>query len=67
MVGYEIIKTIGNSTATYKFTPKYVLKVGQKVTVRHLFSVQQNSKPEKSQTSPAQWNSKLETETGLHN
>lgn len=35
MVGYEIIKTIGNSTATYKFTPKYVLKVGQKVTVRH--------------------------------
>ncbi|KAM8743553.1 lamin-B1 isoform 1-T3 [Acanthopagrus schlegelii] len=33
MVGYEIIKTIGNSTATYKFTPKYVLKVGQKVTI----------------------------------
>ncbi|XP_034403181.1 lamin-B1 [Cyclopterus lumpus] len=33
MVGYEMIKTIGNSTATYKFTPKYVLKAGQKVTV----------------------------------
>lgn len=34
MVGYEMIKTIGNVTATYKFTPKYVLKAGQKVTVR---------------------------------
>lgn len=34
MVGYEIIKTIGAATATYKFTPKYVLKAGQKVTVR---------------------------------
>ncbi|XP_070706692.1 lamin-B1 [Pempheris klunzingeri] len=33
MVGFEIIKTIGNATATYKFTPKYVLKAGQKVTV----------------------------------
>ncbi|XP_041815682.1 lamin-B1 [Chelmon rostratus] len=33
MVGYEIIKTIGAATATYKFTPKYVLKAGQKVTV----------------------------------
>ncbi|XP_076020259.1 lamin-B1 [Genypterus blacodes] len=33
MVGYEMIKTIGKSTATYKFTPKYVLKAGQKVTV----------------------------------
>uniref|UniRef100_A0A8C9ZYU3 Lamin B1 n=1 Tax=Sander lucioperca TaxID=283035 RepID=A0A8C9ZYU3_SANLU len=33
MVGYEMIKTIGNATATYKFTPKYVLKAGQKVTV----------------------------------
>ncbi|KAK9532972.1 hypothetical protein VZT92_010329 [Zoarces viviparus] len=30
---YEMIKTIGNATATYKFTPKYVLKAGQKVTV----------------------------------
>lgn len=28
-----MIKTIGNATATYKFTPKYVLKAGQKVTV----------------------------------
>ncbi|XP_042365338.1 LOW QUALITY PROTEIN: lamin-B1 [Plectropomus leopardus] len=33
MVGYEMIKTDGNDTATYKFTPKYILKVGQKVTV----------------------------------
>lgn len=33
MVGYEMIKTIGNVTATYKFTPKYVLKAGQKVMV----------------------------------
>ncbi|GAA6227229.1 lamin-B1 [Lates japonicus] len=33
MVGYEMIKTSGNATATYKFTPKYVLKAGQKVTV----------------------------------
>ncbi|KAL6097284.1 lmnb1 [Pungitius sinensis] len=33
MVGYEMIKTIGNATAVYKFTPKYVLKAGQKVTV----------------------------------
>lgn len=34
MVGYEMIQTIGNATATYKFTPKYVLKARQKVTVR---------------------------------
>ena len=34
MVGYEMIKTIGNAVATYKFTPKYVLKAGQKVMVR---------------------------------
>ncbi|XP_041826042.1 lamin-B1 [Melanotaenia boesemani] len=33
MVGYEMTKTIGNATATYKFTPKYVLKAGQKVMV----------------------------------
>lgn len=33
MVGYEMIKTTGNSTATYKFTPKYVLKAGQKVMI----------------------------------
>ncbi|CAG5867092.1 unnamed protein product [Menidia menidia] len=31
MVGYEMTKSIGNATATYKFTPKYVLKAGQKV------------------------------------
>lgn len=34
MVGYEITKTIGNASATYKFTPKYVLKAGLKVMVR---------------------------------
>lgn len=34
MVGFEMIQTIGDATATYKFTPKYVLKAGQKVTVR---------------------------------
>lgn len=34
MVGFEMIQTIGNATATYKFTPKYVLKAGQKVMVR---------------------------------
>ncbi|XP_051268265.1 lamin-B1 [Dicentrarchus labrax] len=33
MVGYEMIKTIGSAAATYKFTPKYVLKAGHKVTV----------------------------------
>ncbi|KAM9306786.1 lamin-B1 [Pholidichthys leucotaenia] len=33
MVGYELIKTIGSATATYKFTPKYVLKAGQKVMI----------------------------------
>ncbi|XP_003965093.2 lamin-B1 isoform X1 [Takifugu rubripes] len=33
MVGYEMIQTIGNATATYKFTPKYVLKARQKVTI----------------------------------
>ncbi|CAN9504726.1 unnamed protein product [Ophioblennius macclurei] len=33
MVGYEMIKTIGNTSATYKFTPKYVLKAGQKVLI----------------------------------
>lgn len=34
MVGYELTRTIGEVSATYKFTPKYVLKAGQKVTVR---------------------------------
>lgn len=33
MVGYEMIKTTGNDAATYKFTPKYVLKAGQKVMI----------------------------------
>ncbi|XP_035524341.1 lamin-B1 [Morone saxatilis] len=33
MVGYEMIKTIGSAAATYKFTPKYVLKAGHKVMV----------------------------------
>nr|XP_019937851.1 PREDICTED: lamin-B1 [Paralichthys olivaceus] len=33
MVGYELTKTTGNATATYKFTPKYILKAGQKVMV----------------------------------
>ncbi|XP_060936132.1 lamin-B1 [Limanda limanda] len=33
MVGFELIKTTGNATATYKFTPKYILKAGQKVMV----------------------------------
>lgn len=34
MVGYEMVKTVGGAAATYKFTPKFVLKAGQKVTVR---------------------------------
>lgn len=34
MVGYELVKTVGGAAATYKFTPKFVLKAGQKVTVR---------------------------------
>ncbi|XP_029941103.1 lamin-B1 [Salarias fasciatus] len=33
MVGYELVKTIGGASATYKFTPKYVLKAGQKVLI----------------------------------
>uniref|UniRef100_A0A673CGU7 Lamin B1 n=1 Tax=Sphaeramia orbicularis TaxID=375764 RepID=A0A673CGU7_9TELE len=33
MVGYEMVKTIGDDSATYKFTPKYVLKAGQKVMI----------------------------------
>ncbi|XP_053267371.1 lamin-B1 [Pleuronectes platessa] len=33
MGGFELIKTTGNATATYNFTPKYILKAGQKVTV----------------------------------
>lgn len=38
MMGYELIKRIGGAAATFKFTPKYVLKAGQKVTVRLLGS-----------------------------
>ncbi|XP_072515125.1 lamin-B1 [Salminus brasiliensis] len=33
MVGFEMTRTIGDASATYKFTPKYVLKAGQKVTI----------------------------------
>ncbi|XP_019718391.1 lamin-B1 [Hippocampus comes] len=33
MVGCEVIKTIGSVTATFKFTPKYTLKAGQRVTL----------------------------------
>ncbi|XP_062409382.1 lamin-B1 isoform X2 [Sardina pilchardus] len=33
MVGYEMTRVIGDASATYKFTPKYVLKAGQKVTI----------------------------------
>ncbi|XP_048114519.1 lamin-B1 isoform X2 [Alosa alosa] len=33
MVGYEMTRVIGDTSATYKFTPKYVLKAGQKVTI----------------------------------
>ncbi|XP_046870979.1 lamin-B1 [Hypomesus transpacificus] len=33
MVGYELTRTIGEASATYKFTPKYVLKAGLKVTL----------------------------------
>lgn len=33
MVGFELTRVIGETSATYKFTPKYVLKAGQKVTV----------------------------------
>ncbi|KAJ8392715.1 hypothetical protein AAFF_G00071990 [Aldrovandia affinis] len=33
MGGFEMTRTIGETSATYKFTPKYVLRAGQKVTV----------------------------------
>ncbi|KAK1800514.1 hypothetical protein P4O66_005729 [Electrophorus voltai] len=33
MVGFEMTRTIGDVSATYKFTPKYLLKAGQKVTI----------------------------------
>ncbi|XP_077442039.1 lamin-B1 isoform X2 [Vanacampus margaritifer] len=33
MVGCQVIKTIGSVTATFKFTPKYTMKAGQKVTI----------------------------------
>ncbi|XP_062339796.1 lamin-B1 [Osmerus eperlanus] len=33
MAGYELTRTIGEASATYKFTPKYVLKAGLKVTL----------------------------------
>ncbi|XP_064153280.1 lamin-B1-like isoform X1 [Anguilla rostrata] len=33
MGGFEMTRTIGDVDATYKFTPRYVLRAGQKVTV----------------------------------
>ncbi|KAI1905141.1 hypothetical protein AGOR_G00013080 [Albula goreensis] len=33
MGGFEMTRTIGETSATYKFTPKYVLRAGQQVTV----------------------------------
>ncbi|KAF5901945.1 lamin-B1, partial [Clarias magur] len=33
MVGFELTRIIGETSATYKFTPKYVLRAGQKVTI----------------------------------
>ncbi|XP_008422034.1 lamin-B1 [Poecilia reticulata] len=33
MVGYEMVKNVGNVASTYKFTPKYVLKAGHKVMI----------------------------------
>ncbi|KAG7481478.1 hypothetical protein MATL_G00066970 [Megalops atlanticus] len=33
MGGFEMTRTIGDVSATYRFTPKYVLKAGQKVTI----------------------------------
>ncbi|KAF7701299.1 lamin-B1 [Silurus meridionalis] len=33
MVGFELKRIIGETSATYKFTPKYVLKAGQKVAI----------------------------------
>lgn len=36
MAGFQLTRTIGDVSATYKFTAKYVLKAGQKVTVQIL-------------------------------
>ncbi|KAJ8338665.1 hypothetical protein SKAU_G00354510 [Synaphobranchus kaupii] len=33
MGGFEMTRTIGETSATYKFTPKYLLRAGQKVTI----------------------------------
>lgn len=33
MAGYQLSRTIGDITATYKFTARFVLKAGQKVTI----------------------------------
>ncbi|XP_036382833.1 lamin-B1-like [Megalops cyprinoides] len=33
MGGFEMTRIIGDVSATYRFTPKYVLKAGQKVTI----------------------------------
>jgi len=35
MGGYELTRTVGDTSATYKFTPKSVIKVDQTVTVNH--------------------------------
>lgn len=39
MVGYEMVKNVGNVASTYKFTPKYVLKAGHKVMVRSVIKI----------------------------
>lgn len=33
MAGFQLIRTVGDVSAVYKFTAKYTLKAGQKVTV----------------------------------
>lgn len=33
MAGYQLSRTIGDITATYKFTARFILKAGQKVTI----------------------------------
>lgn len=40
MAGFQLTRTIGEVSATYKFTAKYNLKAGQKVTVhKHLYTL----------------------------
>ncbi|XP_061836712.2 lamin-B1 [Nerophis lumbriciformis] len=33
MVGFHVIKTIGNVTGHFKFSPRHIMKAGQKITV----------------------------------